>query len=103
MSGSRDTPSPKASAAGDAPEDVGRVCPFCETDTPPLGAGETRHRACADAWGCDYDPVDGHDARAWLDRRAAWIEAETEAGRLETAKIPVSGLLLHPDLTEEGH
>lgn len=80
-----------------------RVCTFCETDSPPLGPDEKHHRACIDAWGLDYDPVDGHDAQRWLDRREAWIEAETRAGRVETVQLDVSELLLHPDLAEEGH
>jgi hypothetical protein len=43
-------------------------CSFCEETSPPTPKHGS-HRACAEAWGLDFNPRSDAEARVWLDRR----------------------------------
>lgn len=45
------------------------TCAFCRRKTPKVRPPGTSHRACAEAFGLDYDPQSDAHARDWLDRR----------------------------------
>lgn len=45
------------------------TCAFCRRKTPKVRPPGTAHRACAEAYGLDYNPQSDANARDWLDRR----------------------------------